>query len=238
MAEQEFEKRYRRLLRGQEFSLADLRAASNETDYLVLDRRKRPAFRINVKSHGTFFQNAEREVQLQPEDTFALATYKIRDANRRSLDEALPFLFAVISSEALGAASVGAKLPPEIGHICDVRSMFRDVSGARALERALVARMLDPAHHGRSPLIEDLRKAVVGAEWRVISAPRAEDLFERRKWERVPAIARRNFSGDRDSQPNMHFSLSEDMSSLDEFFAILNKDGIQHVATKIAYRQI
>jgi hypothetical protein len=57
-------------------------------------------------------------------------------------------------------------------------------------------------------------------------------------WERVPAMAKRNFSGNRDSQPNMHFSLIQDMIGLDDLLDLLRLHGIQHVATKIAYHQI
>lgn len=39
-------------------------------------------------------------------------------------------------------------------------------------------------------------------------------------------------------QPNMHFSLSRDMVALDDLLVLLRDHGIQHVATKIAYREI
>jgi hypothetical protein len=40
------------------------------------------------------------------------------------------------------------------------------------------------------------------------------------------------------SQPNMHFSLSQEMISLEELLDLLSERGIQHVATKIAYHEI
>ena len=40
------------------------------------------------------------------------------------------------------------------------------------------------------------------------------------------------------SQPNMHFSLSQDMVGLDELLVMLRDDGVQHVATKIAYHEL
>jgi hypothetical protein len=40
------------------------------------------------------------------------------------------------------------------------------------------------------------------------------------------------------SQPNMYFSLSEDMIALGDLLELLRDHGIQHVATKIAYHEI
>jgi len=238
VGEQEFEQRYQAAMHGQQFEFEDQRASANETDFLVIDGLKRPAFRINIKTHGTFLREAEDLVGLKPEDTFALATYKIKDANRRASEESLPFLFAIVSSEALATGAIADALPADVAFLLDGLGRYTGIKGIRALENLIVADMLDPAGHGSSSLVANLRAAVAAAAWRVISANKAEHLMNERMWERVPALARRNFSGNRDSQPNMHFSLSEDMIDLDELLALLREFGIQHIATKSAYHQI
>jgi hypothetical protein len=238
VAEQEFERRYRTVMKGQEFDFEDQSTAGTETDFLILNGRRRRAFRINIKAHGTFFEQAEKFVGLQPDDTFALATYKIKDANRRSKDEALPFLIAIVSSERLATGPIANSFPGEVALILDRLTLFKSIKGLRALENAVVEHMVDPSGYGSGPLITGLRAAVRDASWRVISAVKAEHLMNELMWERVPAMAKRNFSGNRESQPNMHFSLSEDMIDLDELLTVLRDHGIQHVATKIAYHEI
>lgn len=238
IAEQEFEQRYRTLMQGQEFDFEDQSGAGTETDFLVLNGKGRRAFRINIKAHGTFFKEAKKFVGLEPEDTFALATYKIKDANKRSREEALPFLFAIVSSDKLATGPIAAALPPEVGHLADRLTLYKGVKGLRALEDALVDDMLDAAHYGTMPLVTDLRDAVRDASWRIISAVKADHLLSTLMWERVPSVAKRtNLSGNQ-SQPNMHFSLSQDMIALDDLLVLLRDHGIQHVATRIAYRDI
>lgn len=238
VAELEFERRYRAVMKGQEFDFEDQSRGGTETDFLVLNGHGRRAFRINIKAHGTFFKEARKFVGLEPDDTFALATYKIRDANRRSKEEALPFLFAIVSSERLATGPIAARLPAEVGLILDRLTLYKNVKGLRALENALVEVMVDPREYGADPLVADLWAAVREANWRVISAVKAEHLMTELMWQRVPAMAQRNFSGSRESQPNMHFPLGQDMIDLDDLLAVLRAHGIQHVATKIAYREI
>jgi hypothetical protein len=224
-------------MRGQEFAFEDERGAATETDFLVLNGRGRRAFRINIKAHGTYFREAERFVGLAPEDTFALATYKIRDSNRRSAAEALPFLFAIVSSPELAADPIAETLPQAGALLLDVLTLYKSVSGMRAIENALVQLLIvtpDPANG----LVARLSEAVRAANWRVISAVKAEFLMNTLMWERVPALAKRNFAGNRESQANMHFSLSQGMIDLDDFLELLKDHGLQHVATKIAYHLI
>lgn len=238
VSELEFEHRYRTVMKGQEFDFEDQSGAGTETDFLVLNGRRRRAFRINIKAHGTYFKEARRFVGLEPHDTFALATYKIRDANRRSREEALPFLFAIVSSEGLATGPIAERLPAEVRLLLDRLTLYKHVKGLRALENGLVEIMVDPREYGTDPLVADLRATVREASWRVISAVKAERLMNELMWERVPAVAQRNFSGNRESQPNMHFSLSQDMIDLDALLVVLRDHGIQHVATKIAYHEI
>lgn len=238
VAEREFRRRYSEVMRGQAFTLEDLRSRANETDYLVRDDHGRRAFRMNVKAHGTFFQQAAERVGLEPEDTFALATYKIRDANAKASEEALPFLFAVVSSQALAPRAIADNLPDEIRTIFDTSSLYRSFKGGRKLENLLADWLLEQPEYRESPLLTGLQTAVREAKWRVISAGRARKLMADYLFERVPALAYRNFSGNRRSQPNMHFSFEKDMLELDELLRLLRDDGLQHVATRIALNEI
>lgn len=238
IAEEEFQARYRDAMAGQEFEFEDQIAAATETDVLVKNGYGRPAFRINIKAHGTRFEQAQKFVGMDPADTFALATYKIRDALRRSQEEMLPFLFAIVSSEALAATVIGNRLPAELREILDISTLYKGVQGQRAIENALVQYVLTSTAGETSEMVNELRHAVRSAEWRVISAQKAFDLMTKHLWDRVPAVSKRNFSGNAQSQPNMHFSLSQDMIGLDDLLERLADHGIQHVATKIAFREI
>jgi hypothetical protein len=72
----------------------------------------------------------------------------------------------------------------------------------------------------------------------VISAIKANHLMNEWLDERVPAVSNPQFKVANNSQPNMHFSLSGDMIGLKELLEMLDEHGVQHVATKIAYREI
>jgi hypothetical protein len=101
-----------------------------------------------------------------------------------------------------------------------------------------VERLLDPNGYGSSPAIQRVRDALAQTEWRVISAIKANHLMNERLDERVPAVSNPQFRIAPNSQPNMHFSLSGDMIGLDDLLTLLHNEGIQHVATKIAYHEI
>lgn len=238
IAEQEFQARYEAAMAGQEFAFEDQAAAATETDVLVKNGYGRPAFRINIKAHGTRFEQAQRFVGMDPEDTFALATYKIRDALKKSQQERLPFLFAIVSSGALATAPIGNRLPADLRELLDTSTLFKELTGWRSVENVLVDHVLAVPSGETADMVAELRAAVRGAEWRVISAQKAFGLMTELLWERVPAVAKRNFSGNAASQPNMHFSLSQDMIGLDDLLERLADHGIQHVATAIAFQEI
>lgn len=238
IAEQEFQARYQVAMAGQEFSFEDQIAAATETDVLVKNGYGRPAFRINIKAHGTRFAQAQKFVQMDPEDTFALATYKIRDALKKSQLERLPFLFAIVSSGILATEAIGNRLPEDLRTLLETSVLFKGLDGWRSIENSLVDHVLAVPSGETADMVAELRAAVRGAEWRVISAQKAFGLMTELLWERVPAVAKRNFSGNAASQPNMHFSLSKDMIGLDDLLERLAEHGIQHVATAIAFQEI
>ena len=83
-----------------------------------------------------------------------------------------------------------------------------------------------------------LRAALAKTDFRVISAPKANDLMNRLLDARVPAVSNPEFRVAAGSQPNMHLSLSREMIGLEDLLDLLGTYGIQHVATKIAYYEI
>jgi hypothetical protein len=236
IAEDEFESRYSDAMQGQEFTFADQRFEGTDTDFLVVDALERPAFRMNIKAHGTFFQQAQMFVGLDPEDTYALATYKVRQAVRKSQAEALPFLFAIVSSEDLASAPLADGLPDEYRAVADTSTLYTGLTGWERIEDRLVTHLLTTQPN--SNLVLGLRAAAADATWRVVSAIKANHLMNELLDQRVPAVSNPRFKVAPNSQPNMHFSLSQDMVGLDELLVMLRDHGIQHVATKIAYHEI
>jgi hypothetical protein len=151
VGEQEFERSYNALSVGQEFKLADQTKEGTDTDYLTVDAKERPAFRVTVKMYGSRFYNSLQFVGLEPEDTFGVATYKIRAAVRKSQREALPYLFAIASNEALRADAVAETLPDEVAHLLDTSTLYVGPTGWKTVEDRLVDLLLDPTGFGSSP---------------------------------------------------------------------------------------
>jgi hypothetical protein len=239
IGEQEFERRYNEIAASsKEFTLADKTKEGTDTDFLTADTLARPAFRINVKSYGARFDKAKTFVGLEPEDTFGVATYKVRAAVRKSQREALPYLFAIVSATELRADAVAERLPPAVSHLLDTSTLYVKLEGWKTIEDRLVDLLLQPTGYGGSEVVEGLRRAIRAAEWRIISAIKANHLMNEKLDERVPAVSNPEFKVAPNSQPNMHFSLNSEMISLEQLLELLRTNGIQHVATKIAYNEI
>jgi len=239
VVEREFVRRHTDAMAEQGFEFGDQTKEGSDTDYLVLDDLRRPALRVNVKAHGTFFQKAQQFVGLEPEDTFALATYKVRAAYRKSRDQALPFLFAIASSPALAAERAAAELPAHVEAVVSIQNTHKGLKGWKVVEDRLVDHLLTASASDPSLMfIGRLDAAVRRARWRVLSALKANDLLNTMLDERVPTVSNPNFPIPPHSQPNMHFSLGGDMIGLDELLDMLREHGVQHVATKIAFREI
>lgn len=228
LAEQAFESIYRRRLSGSEFSLEDYRESRNDTDYRVLNGGGRPLFRINIKFHGTQFRQAEEKVGLQPADCFPLATYKIWSATNKERDENLPYLFLVISTP-IAADHVLQQIPSNERELVRLAHASDSFAGKRSLEERIVASLTA----GSSAFV-DVTKAwieqLAAAQWRVISAQRAYTLLHSRLFDRVFAVRTRNFNqAFKNAEIDMHLSLREDMTSLEEMLDMLAREGSQAV---------
>ena len=71
---------------------------------------------------------------------------------------------------------------------------------------------------------------IEGTEWRVISARKADKLLRELLFERVYAIRQRSFA---QTQVNMHFSLSQDLTALVEFLRLWRERGPQGLASML-----
>ncbi len=228
IAEDAFEAIWRSRLGASEFALDDNRASRNDTDYRVLNGGGRPLFRVNIKFHGSVFRQARELVGLDPQDCFPLATYKVWSAMQKERDEHLPYLFLVISTP-ISAASVAERLPADIGDVVRLVHACDRMTGKRSLEERVVAHLLWDAS-GFAPTVAGWREQLARTRWRVLSAQRAVRLLRDKLFERVFAVRIRNFAQAwRNAELDMHFSLSEDMTPLEDVLDVLAREGSQGV---------
>ena len=199
LAEAHFEKSADHLLHAGGFRISDDRAESSDTDYRLLDSDNRPVCRLNIKFHGTLFRAAEEYVGLKPEDCFALATYKISSALQRQTQEAVPYVFLIVTVPSLPRSFIE-------GHIKDDFVWLASVS-SRAVEETIARKLLAESW------ADGLRAEIERAQFRVISASRAFRLLHEKLFERVFALRVKAFNWTfRGAEIDMHLSLSSDDS--------------------------
>ena len=117
LAERVFENMYRTTVGTTDLELRDDRRARGDTDYLVFNGSERQVFRINIKFHGAVFRRARDLVGLDPEDCFALATYKIHGALQKQEAEHLPYIFVIVGVPGLTGTAVGERIPGDLMHL-------------------------------------------------------------------------------------------------------------------------
>lgn len=228
LAEQAFEAIYHRILSGSEFRIDDYRESRNDTDYRVLNGGGRPLFRINSKFHGSLFRQAKTWVGLEPEDCFPLATYKIGGAKLKEEKENLPYLFLVISSP-ITAESVATEFPEDVRTLGRLVHASEIVTGKRTIEERIVKRLL-LADGEFSNKVTEWREQLSNSTWRVLSAQKADKLLREMLFERVFAVRIKSFNqAFRNAELDMHYSLSQDMTPLEEVLEILQEEGSQGV---------
>lgn len=235
LAERAFLKIYRETVGTKELILEDDRGARNETDYRVLNGQRRPVFRINIKFHGTLFRNAQDLVGLDPEDCFALATYKIFQGLQKQENERLPYLFAIVGVPGLTGSAVGSAAPERVTHLLSLVHSSPRIQGKRAIEERVVAYLLDTVQpEPFRTRLASYRTNIEGAEWRVLSARRADHLLREKLFDRVYAVRVRAFARNyRNAELDMHFSLASDLTPLREFLANLRDRGLHGLAVDL-----
>lgn len=229
-AETAFETIYEQEMKSHEMELRDLRESRSDTDYRLYNGDGRPIYRLNIKFHGALFANAREVVGLDPEDCFALATYKIHGALKKQEDEHLPYIFVVVGERSLTGANVGRRIP---GHSIDAAALYYQspkAKGKRDLEDRLVERVVK----SEEPIFQRTYEAILRADWYVLSARRADNLVHRYLYERVFALSVPGFTrAYRSAEVDMHFSLSRDLTPLREFLSTLREKGHPVIVSKL-----
>lgn len=219
LAEEHFETNSVGPLGAQGFHIEDQRVGHTDTDYRLLDPDGRPVCRLNIKFHGTLFKQAVEYVGLQPEDCFALATYKIHGALQRQDDERVPYVFLIISVPDFPRDLIET-------NISDDWAWLASLSG-RAVEEAIARRLTGESW------VSGVRKKIQESNFRVISARRADHLLRTLLFERVHALRLRGFNQNfRGAEINMHLSLSE-MIGYKEFLELLAAHGPRDVTVRL-----
>ena len=235
MAERVFLESWISNLPGDDLVLRDDRRARGDTDFLVDDKTGRQIFRLNIKFHGASFRRAMELVGLAPEDTFALATYKIHSALEKQESEHLPYIFVIVGVRGLAAGQVGELIPDRLVRLVALAHASSKVTGKRSIEDAVVTRVLEaPAQFGVAARVGEQMEQLRAAEWRVISARRAEKLLRELLFKRAYALRvrgfARNFGG---AELDMHFSVSADLHPLNELVEILRDHGMPGLVSRL-----
>jgi hypothetical protein len=189
----------------------------------------------NIKFHGTLFRKARDLVGLDPEDCFALATYKIYQGLQKQEKEVLPYLFVVVSAPGVTGAEVGQAIPVEFVSLVSLVHASSKVHGKRALEERIVAHLVAGKSDSRfGPALDGYRRQIEAAEWRVLSARRANDLLRKLLFERVFAVRVRAFARNyRNAELDMHFSIRQDLTPLGDFLGLLKNSGLHGLTARL-----
>lgn len=229
-AEIAFEDIYRAEMHAHELELRDLREGRTDTDYRLYNGRGRPVYRLNIKFHGARFRRAAELVGLEPEDCFALATYKIGSALQKQHDDQLPYLFAIVGVAGLNAEAVGREVPTRFVEAVALMHQAPKAQRKRDFEDASV----DYLVANREEVFQRTLERIEAADWYILSARRANNLLRGLLFERVFALRIRNFARVfRGAELDMHFSVTRDLTPLREFLKSLRDDGPQRVTTML-----
>jgi hypothetical protein len=227
-AELAFEKIYKDEMHTQELELRDLRESRSNTDYRLLNGGGRPIYRINIKFHGSPFRRAEELVQLQSDDCFALATYKIQSALKAQDEDELPYLFVIVGVPNLTGLSVGEGFPDTYVDALSILLQAQKRPSVRDFEDRLV----EMAVNDDLPVFRDTYARLESTDWYVLSARRAYNLLREKLFERVYALRIRGFAQQfRSAELDMHFSLKDDLTPLADFLGTLSEHGMTKVTT-------
>lgn len=227
-AEMAFLKIFKTEMHKEEFEIRDLREGRTDTDYRLHNGKGRPVYRINIKFHGSRFRRAPEMVGLDPEDCFALATYKIHSALQKQQEESLPYFFAIVGVSNLTGEVVGRDIPSHLVETVALIDQAPKGTSKRDFEDAVVESLVASNH----PVFLQTFQRIVGADWYILSARRAERLLRELLFERVFALRMRGFArvfGR--AELDMHFSLAKDLTPLRTFLATLRTDGPQMITT-------
>jgi hypothetical protein len=230
-AERVFVEHYKREAATNELELSDLRESRSDTDYRLLNGKKRPVYRINIKFIGSQFRRAEELVGLAPSDCFALATYKIGAALQKQHEDRLPFIFIVVSVPGLSADEVGSKAPADFRELL---ALVTQAVGTIKKKRDIQDHIVSYLENNSDPGFYEVLDRIQHGSWYVLSARRADKLLREKLFDRVYALRIRGFAQQfRGAELDMHFSLSKDLHPLDDYLHKLRESGYPLVTTML-----
>lgn len=229
-AEIAFENIYREEMRTHELHIRDVRESRNNTDYRVFNGQNRKVYRLNIKFHGSPFRRAMELVGLEPEDCFALATYKIFSAQQKQSEERLPYIFTIVGVHGLTAEQVGEQLPREFVDLIALLHESPKAQKKRDVEDRVVNHLVSAEHSVFVKTYERVRRA----DWYILSANKAVKLLREKLFDRVFALRLRSFArAFGRAELDMHFSLEEDLTPLPVFLKTLRDEGPTKVAAML-----
>ena len=213
-----------------EFRLQDVRGVRGDTDYRLYNGQGRPVFRFNIKVRGTLFQNSRELVELEPQDCFALATYKIWKAMKDQEEEKLPFVFIVVATDVT-IEEAERCIPDEFVDIACLATACRGkLGGTRTVEERVVKAVLG----SQAKAVRESRSRVAQSKWYVLSARRAGQLLREKLFERVYALRVRSFARSyRNAEVDMHYSLREDMTPFSTFLQRIQERGLHGLSVEL-----
>ncbi len=173
-------------------------------------------------------------MSLEPEDCFALATYKINFALEKQQAEHLAYIFLIVGVPTLTGAVVGETIPEDLVHLSAIVHET-GVTKKRAVEDAIVECLaLRPHVAGFEETVKGYYGRIRSAPWYVLSARRAFNLLREKLFERAYALRVRAFARNyRNAELDMHFSLTNDLTPLSEFLRVLREDGLHGLVSRL-----
>lgn len=234
LAERSFAESYRSIVQPDELRLEDTTIGRTDTDYRVFDGRDRPVFRINIKFHGSLFRKAPDLVGLAADDCFALATYKIHSATRKQEEEFIPYLFVIVSVPGLASDEAGAIVPGDLAHLTSLY-MRSSQPRKRDFEDLVVRHVIDTTEDASvRGAVDEIWTRIDAARWRVLSARRADRLLHELLFQRVYAVRVRAFASNyRRAEVDMHLSIRNDLTPLEEMLELLRDHGLQGLTARM-----
>jgi hypothetical protein len=230
-AERAFTTHYEDTLLAQGLRLTDLREGRTSTDYNVM-RGRHTWCKLNIKFHGTRFQKARELVGLDPEDSFALATYKICGAVDQQSRDTIPHVFAIVGVPEINAQAIGDAIPQHLKEAAALVSgaPAKKVAGKRSFEDALINYI---ASSDIAPFPKTYQQ-IAKAHWYMLSGAKAMRLLKEHLFERVYALRVHRFARNYPSaEVDMHFSLKDDLLPFEQFLRRLQEEGttkmLQHI---------
>jgi len=215
LTEHHFEQQAAQITGGGRLHIEDLVRMRSDTDYRLKNGSGNPLCRMNIKLQGSTFRQASDLVGIDPDDCFALATYKIYGALRRQEEEALPYIFLVLKVPGLAAASVAPSIPHDFVWLAGV------LAGRRLVEDAIAKKLGGPEYEEQFHMVWE---RITQGEFRILSARRAFKLLTDRLFDRVFALRVRGFTRSYGrAEIDMHFSMSQELTPLPVFLQMLTQ---------------